>query len=462
MKRMMSLFLTLMLIFTGCVSPAANSMSSSTIESADETTQSGPNSFDEIPPVDSKVPAPEPSFTGLNDPSLLNYYENTVYKDVSNRLGSGYRVENISAVYISKEYLEELTYNSQTNIFFGYSLADLDAQFEGTRYVFTLADNGETTVVPFEDYDDTYEKILKNVAIGTGVILVSATVSVVSGGVGAPAVAMIFAASAKTGALFAASSGAMSAVIACTVTGIQTKDFEAAIKAGALAGSENFKWGAITGAIFGGASELVMLKTATRGGLSLNQAATIIQETDLPANFVQQIHSMEEYYELLDLVGAGGLAIQDISAICMATGYPLEIVKLFKSTEEGFIYFEQAGLYAAKINGQTALIRAIDLSYESELAGQMMTNLERMKLGYAAIDPATGQAFQLHHIGQNVKSPLAILSQFEHTGGGNNAILHDVNIANGAGVHSIIPDAEWALQREEFWEALAEFFMNAL
>ena len=59
-------------------------------------------------------------------------------------------------------------------------------------------------------------------------------------------------------------------------------------------------------------------------------------------------------------------------------------------------------------------------------------------------------------------SPLAILSQFEHTGGGNNAILHDVNIADGAGVHNLLSDAEWALQREEFWKALADFFMRAL
>lgn len=486
MKRVISLLLVLVLILSGCASSATNSSSSTeptvsteaaqnttaentpTESTKDDTTQpvSEPESdtepVEEILPVDSKVSAHEPTFSGLNDPTLLDYYEKTVYADVSNRLGSGYRVENVSTVYISKEYLEELAYNSQTNIFFGYSLADLDAQFQGTRYVFTLGDNGETTVVPFEDYDDTYEKVIKNVAIGTGVILVCVTVSVVSGGAGAPAVAMIFAASAKTGAIFAASSGALSAVIAGTVTGMQTKDFDAALKAGALAGSESFKWGAISGAIFGGGSELVMLKTAARGGLSLNEAATIIQETDLPANFVQQIHSMDEYYELLELAESSGLAIQDLSAICMTTGYPLEIVKLFRSTEEGVIYFEQAGLYSETINGQAALIRAIDLTYESELGGQMVTNLERMKLGYAAIDPASGQAFQLHHIGQSVDSPLAILSQFEHTGGGNNAILHDVNIADGAGVHSLLSDAEWAAQREEFWEALAEFFMNAL
>lgn len=164
---------------------------------------------------------------------------------------------------------------------------------------------------------------------------------------------------------------------------------------------------------------------------------------------------MDDYYELLKIAKASGLTIQDMSSLCMTTGYPLEIVKLFKSTEEGVIYFEQAGLYSETINGQSALIRSIDLSYESELAGQTVTNLERMRQGYAAIDPATGQAFQLHHIGQNVDSPLAILSQYEHTGGGNNAILHDVSIADGTGVHSLILEADWTTQREEFWKALA-------
>ena len=478
MKKIISLFLVSTLILTGCNTSVQNNSSSSdsvmatvsaqivtteTISSEINTEEVESNiSTGDILPVDSKVPAPMPTFTALNDPVLLDYYEKTVYSDVAERLGPDYRVENVSAIYISKEYLEELAYYSQTNVFFGYSLADLDAQFQGTRYVFTLGDNGETIVVPFENYDDTYEKVIKNVAVGTGVILVSVTVSVVSGGVGAPAVAMIFAASAKSGAIFAASSGALSAVIAGTVTGIQTKDFDAALKAGALAGSESFKWGAISGAISGGGSELIMLKTAARGGLSLNEAALIIKETDLPANFVQQIHSMDEYYELLEIAKTSGLTLQDMSAICMTTGYPLELVKLFRSTEESIIYFEQAGLYSETINGQAALIRSIDLTYQSELGGKMVTNLERMKLGYAAIDPATGQAFQLHHIGQSLDSPLAILSQFEHTGGGNNAILHKLDIADGTGVHSLLSDAEWAAQREEFWEALAEYFVTGL
>ncbi len=459
MKRIIALILICVLMITGCSKSTDNSTTdvgtgSTESENVSENSENAISSEEEeIKAVDSKVPAPEPSFSSLNDPELLTYVENKVYADLDSQLGDDYRIESVSAAYVSKEYLDELAYNSQTNIFFGYSLADLDEQFQGTRYVFTLGEDGETAVVPLEVYDDTYEKVIRNVAIGTGVILICVTVSVATAGAGVPAASMIFAASAKSGAIFAASSGAISGIAAGTITGIQTHDFNEALKAGALAGSESFKWGAISGAVLGGGSELVTLKNAAQGGLSLNEAATIMQETNLPANFIKEIHSMDEYYELLAAAEKGGLAIQDMAAICMNTEYPLEVVKLMRSTEEGAIYFEQAGLYAENINGQTALIRTIDLSYESELGGKMVTNLERMKQGYAAIDPASGEAFQLHHIGQNVDSPLAILSHYEHMGGGNNTILHDPSIEEG--VHALLSDSEWAAQREAFWKALA-------
>lgn len=204
-----------------------------------------------------------------------------------------------------------------------------------------------------------------------------------------------------------------------------------------------------------------MLKTATKSGLTLNQAAAIIKESDLPANFVKQIHSMDEYYELLRLAEQGGITVQQMATICMRTGYPLEVVKMFKNIREGSVYFEQAGLYAEMINGEVYLVRTIDLSYKSELAGETVTNLERMRQGYAAIDPVTGQSFQLHHIGQTVDSPLAILTPFEHKGGGNYAILHDVNIGAGQGVHSKLPDAEWTAQKIEFWQSFAEWIAAA-
>ena len=471
----MAVLLVLVLLISSC-SSASNENSASNLsneslvtesksenddgKNMSEKTEQDDDSFDEDALIDNPEPAnsksepEEHSFTDLKDPNLINYYEQAIFAEVSNRLGEEYTVDNVSAAYISKEYIEELTYNSQSNIFFGYSLAELDAEFNGTRYVFTLGKNGETVVVPFEAYDSTYEKVLKNVAIGTGVILICVTVSAVTAGAGAPAVSMIFAASAKSGAIFAASSGALSAVIAGTVTGIETGSFDEAIKAGALAGSESFKWGAITGAVMGGSSELITLKSAASGGLTLDEAAILMKEEGLSSNFLKQIHSIEEYNELVSIAEANELTIQNLAQISQATGYPLEIVKMMKSTKEGMVYFEQAGLYAKSINGQTALIRSIDLNYKSTLAGKTVTNLERMRLGYPAIDPVTGKAFQLHHIGQKVDSPLAILTQFEHTGGGNKSLLHDPNIVEG--VHKNLPDAVWAAQKREFWKALAK------
>lgn len=135
-----------------------------------------------------------PEFRRMGDAALLPYLENSLYEQlVSDLDSSDYFVENVQAVYISQEYLDELAFNSQENVYFGYTLSELNAQFQGEKYIFTLGENNETVVVPWTDYDDAYERVIRNVAIGTGVILVCVTVSVVSAGVGAPAVSMIFA-----------------------------------------------------------------------------------------------------------------------------------------------------------------------------------------------------------------------------------------------------------------------------
>ena len=147
-------------------------------------------------------------FTGMSDENLLPYIEDTVYSQLVTDLDSDeFFIEDVSAVYVSQEYLTELAYNSQENVFFGYSLSGLDEYFQGTRYVFTVDDNGQTTVEPLQVVKDTtYEQLLKNVAVGTGVILVCVTVSAVTGGLGtAPAVSMIFAVAAKTAATCALS-----------------------------------------------------------------------------------------------------------------------------------------------------------------------------------------------------------------------------------------------------------------
>ena len=281
MKKTIALLLALVMAVSGCGSAAGNNTTNddtsitgvSTNEEsakddesgepaakdevvADETTGNNDPSTDVTKPLDIddySYETKEIDFKNLNDTELLQYVQDSVYADLEESFQSDdYVIDEVKAIYISKEYIEELEYNSKSNIFFGYTLAELDEQFQGKKYVFTLGDNGETTVIEFQNYDDTYDRALRNIAIGTGVILICVTVSVVTGGLGAPAVSVVFAASAKTGTTFALSSGIISALTAGVIEGYRTGDFEAAKKAAALAGSEAFKWGAITGAVTGG------------------------------------------------------------------------------------------------------------------------------------------------------------------------------------------------------------------
>lgn len=352
--------------------------------------------------------AAEQTFLALDDPALLRYVEDSIYSQLVTQLDSDdYFVENIESVYISKEYLEELEYNSQENIFFGYTLSELEEQFQGTKFVFTLGKDGQTTVQELEEYDDTLDKVVKNVAVGTGVILICVTVSAVSGG-SAPALSMIFAASAKSASVFAASSGVISGVAAGVVEGGKTGDFQKALKAAALAGSEGYKWGAITGAISGGAEEAILLKGAAAKGLTMNQAARIQKESKYPLDVIKEFSNMEQY----------------------------EICK-------------NAGLTAEMVDGKTALIRNIDLDYVDDITG--MTNLERMSKGLAALDP-TGVPYELHHVGQKADATLAILTRAEHRLGDNHKIWHifgETSKVHGSG-------NRWNAQKKAFWREMAE------
>ena len=283
MKRTISLLLAVIMVLTGCSQPQTQNPSTDSV--ADIV--SVPTEWIEV----------QPEFNSLSDENLLLQVENLVYRETVQALNSEeYVVENVSAVYISKEYLDEVAFNSQSNVYFGYTLAELDEVFQGTRYIFTLGDDGNTTVRELQAIDDNAtETMLKNVAIGTGVILVCVTVSVISAGVGAPAVSMIFAASATTAKTFAISSAVFGGISAGVVRGIETGDFNEAMEAAALGATEGFKWGAISGAVIGGGSEAFLLRSATKSGLTMNEAALIQADSNLPLDVISQLHSMDEY-----------------------------------------------------------------------------------------------------------------------------------------------------------------------
>lgn len=263
--------MSLVLALYGCGIPSTGSSTSSESQSqlADEGASDSAIS-------DETSEEQSPSFASLDDSGLLQYMKDGIYSDLENKFDSeDFIIENVDATYVpedvfvSSEYQEELDYNSRSNIYFGYSLKKLDEEFQGTRYVFTPNDDGTTTVKALEAYDDTYDRALQDVAIGTGVILICVTVSVVTAGAGAAPIAMVFAASAKTGTEMALSSGVISAAAAGAMTGFKTGNVDEAMKAAASAGAESFKWGAITGALVGGASATSALLNSSSTGLAI-------------------------------------------------------------------------------------------------------------------------------------------------------------------------------------------------
>ena len=376
MKKVITLILISALLLCGCSkATTVDSQSSSSVSSSSATETSDSTSVSESTAETTKA---DNGYRDLSDPDLLDYIEDTAYEELVSKIDNDkYVVQNVEAIYISEEYLEELEYNSKQNIFFGYTLDEVDAQFKGDRYVFTLGDEGETVVKPFESYDETTEKIIRNVAIGTGVILVCVVITVATEGAGAPAACAIFACAAKGAAIGSISGAAIGGLSAGILTGIQTHDKDAALKAAALQGSEGFKWGAITGAISGGVTEAAGLYGATlapNSTLTMNDVALIQKETKYPLDVIKQFHSMEEYN-----------------------------------------VFKAANLKSALVNGKTALVQQVPMTEE---------NIALMKAGKAPLD-ANGVPFELHHVGQTNDSTLAILTQDQHRGKGTFKILHD-------------------------------------
>ncbi|MBR4235493.1 MAG: hypothetical protein IKR85_05455 [Clostridia bacterium] len=309
----------------------------------------------------------------FSDPALLPYIEDEIYAELITALdGTDYVVENVEAVYVSQEYLEEVAYNTRANIYFGYTMAELDAQFEGTRYVFTLGEDDQTTVIPFQEYieEDIYTKILKNVAIGAGVIIVCVTIASITS-VSAPAISMILTFGAKEGAEFAAKSAGFGFVSSGVFGYIKKGNIEDAFNEALVGASEGFMWGAIAGSVSGAISESSFLYTWHKAtDISWKEAAIIQRESNYSLDFIRTVHSMDEY----------------------------EIYK-------------KAGLKEYRLGDKRLLLpESVDLNI---VDAEGKTNLQRMLKGMNPID-CDGRSYEWHHVGQKKDAPLALLTYEQH------------------------------------------------
>ena len=367
-------------------------------------------------------------YAGLSDPEYQRYLEDAIYSEIVTNLDSEqFVVENVEVVYISQEYLDELAYNSQANIFFGYTLDELETIFQGEKYVFALDDDGNTIVRAFEGYDDSFSSDLRNFAIGGGVILACVTVSIAAGAAasagipGMSAVCMLFKFAAEKGAIRGLESMALGGLSSGILAGLETGDMEQALRGFINGASEGFKWGAIVGAFEGGATEAAGL-FRTRRAIANTYGGT----------------------------RAAGLTVDQIAAI-QRRGYPLDVIEQIGSWEQ-FEILNNTGVVPRMVNGRTALVRDIDLDFIGE---DGMTNMERMMGGRAPLDPATGLPYELHHVGQRPDSTLAILTQAEHRLGENYSTLHPFGSSD---VH--VNPSEWSKQKRAFWKAFVDQLMQ--
>ncbi len=283
MRKYTAFLLAVIMLLTGCTArntgmSVSEEMTAGTVtdEAVTEVTAAVEEESDyTVENISAYADDDEPDFETLDDPELLQYIEDSIYAGLEENFASDdYAVQDIHSIYISKEYLDELEYNSQSNIFFGYTLKELDERFSGTRYVFTVGDDGHTAVEEFEGYDDSYERAIRDAAIGTGVILVCVTVSILTAGTGTPsAVSVIFATSARTAAIAGLQAGALSGAMAAMTKGLETDDMDEVLKSAAVEGSKSFKWAAIAGAVTGGLSEYNSLNQKVRTPRESEKAA---------------------------------------------------------------------------------------------------------------------------------------------------------------------------------------------
>ena len=293
------------MILTGCAGSSDSSSSKEQSVTQVETTttksvQSIPETAqNQIPDSVNSIPVEE-TFVSLADYDLLGYMEDSIYADLEARFQSDdYVIENVYSKYISKEYIEELEYNSKKNIYFGYTLDELEQKFQGKPFIFTLGENGTTEVIEFKEYESIFDTVIKDVMIGTGVILFCVTVTIVSAGAGAPAVSVIFAASAKTGSIMAVSSGVLGAATDGVMTGIQTGNMEEALKAAALGGAKGFKVGAIAGAVAGGTLEAYKIFKTGKNVAQVVGKGTSVEIGKSSEKYAQEIYKGKEQMSYL-------------------------------------------------------------------------------------------------------------------------------------------------------------------
>ena len=350
----------------------------------------------------------------LVDPTGEELIEEEVYDQISSTLKGNYKID-VQAFYESKEAIEEGLYNSKETEYFGFLVSEVDAQFEGTPYVFCVDETGKTVVKEFVPYDDVWGKVLKNVAIGGGVIFVCVTLTYLTAGGAAPALHMIFTAATKDAVKYGFRSALAMGIRGIIAKYAETGNIEEALTSGAMEASEGFKWGVIGGAIKGTAAESIKLyKLHRTTKLPLNTIADILENTNFSDNTLKNIHSTEEY-------------------------------KIYQG----------AKLVEYESNGRKFLIPE-DMDWDFVDPATKLTNRQLIEKGLNPVDKQ-GIKYQWHHVGQKKNSTLALLTQQQHRD--NYSVLHPITVSE---VRPNGDNSFWIEDKANALQALAQLLNTIL
>ena len=234
MKRKVALTLALSMMLVACGKE-------SDVVSNDASTEASSEEFidaDGLGDMDT-------NFESLSDEGLLQYVEDMVYATFNQSLQSEtYIFKNVTATYVSKEEVDELENDPDLGIYFGYSFEEIDEHIDRVEYVITAGDEGKAYADELEEFGDSFNTVVQDVATDNGVVLVNATVSYVQSDIDKDTYTIIFACSAEDPEAVALSADVISGTFISYISGKAAGNVRDHFKSSVFYPQEGFKWGA--------------------------------------------------------------------------------------------------------------------------------------------------------------------------------------------------------------------------
>lgn len=182
---------------------------------------------------------------------------------------------------------------------------------------------------------------------------------------------------------------------------------------------------------------------------------SLLEQFSVKTTEIKDISSLYEYIE----TKSEGLTAEEKVKIKEETGWSYKIIENIKDMKQ-YEILKNAGLAELEINGRTCLIKEnIYLDYADE---DGVSNRDRIARGLAPLDSKTGEAIELHHLGQDADSPLVELTREEHrtgeyeSGKKNQSLWH--NNAVGTKVHG--EGNAWSQEKITHWKERAEIIRS--